>query len=356
MGAALVYFTGSKEHNIELRKIALDKGLSLNEYGLTKGKKLIPCPTEEDVYKRLDLPWIPPELRESRGEIDLAREGKLPKLIELEDIVSDLHMHTDRTDGREDLETMVRAAKERGYKYVAITDHSKSNVMMGGFDEERVRKSAKEIAAVKKKVKGIEVLNGLEVDILRDGKLDLDDDGLEALDFVIVSLHVALDQDDKTSTKRVLKALSHPAVQLMGHPQGRSIGKRSGAPFDMEKVLDFAAEHGIAMEINAQPKRQDLNDVNARLAKEKGVKISINTDAHSIPQLDNMRFGVFVARRAGLERGDVLNTLPFKDFMKAVKKDWAPGARPAAAKKKASSRKAAPKKKAARKKAATRGR
>jgi DNA polymerase (family 10) len=257
-------------------------------------------------------------------------------------------MHTDRTDGREDLETMVLAAKKRGYEYVAITDHSKSNVMMGGFDEARVKKSAKEIEAVGKKVRGIEVLNGLEVDILRNGSLDLDDDGLEVLDLVIVSLHSGLDDDEKKSTKRVLKALSHPSVQIMGHPTGRLIGKRAGAPFDMEKALDFAAERGIAMEINAQPNRQDLSDVNARLAKEKGVRISINTDAHSIPQLDNMKFGVFVARRAGLTKDDVLNTMPFAEFQKALRRSWKAGPSTAAAKRKTAARKkAAPRKKAA---------
>jgi len=318
-GAAMLYFTGSKEHNIELRRIAIEKGWSLNEYGLTQGEKVIAGRTEEDVYRALDLTWIPPELREARGEIALAREGRLPKLIEQEDLVADLHMHTDRTDGRETLETMVRACKERGYAYCAITDHSAALAMIGGFDGARVRQSVKEIEAVRKKVPGIEVLHGLEVDILPDGALDLDDDSLALLDWVIVSLHAKIDMPAEAMTKRVLKALAHPAVHVMGHPTGRQIGSRSPAAFDMDRVLDAAARAGIAMEINAQPNRMDLSDVHTRAAREKGVKITISTDAHSVRQLDHIRYGVFVARRAGLEKDDVLNTRPLAAFRKAIR-------------------------------------
>jgi DNA polymerase (family X) len=319
-GAALLYFTGSKEHNIELRRIAIDKGWSLNEYGLTEGEKVVASRTEEDVYRALGLDWVPPELREARGEIELAREGRLPRLIELDDLVADLHMHTDRTDGRESLETMVRACLDRGYRYCAITDHSAALAMIGGFDGVRVRQSVKELEAVRKQVPGIEVLHGLEVDILPDGALDLDDESLALLDLVIVSLHAKIDQPAAAMTKRVLSALSHPAVHVMGHPTGRQIGSRQPAAFDMDQVLSYAAEAGVAMEINAQPNRLDLNDTHARAAKEKGVKIVIDTDAHSVKQLDQIRYGVFVARRAGLTKDDVLNTQPFETFRKAMRR------------------------------------
>ena len=352
-GAALLYFTGSKEHNIELRRIAIDKGYSLNEYGLTKDGKIVAGRTEEDVYRALDLAWIPPELRESRGEIALAREGRLPALIELEDVVADLHMHTDRTDGRESLETMVRACKNLGYAYCAITDHSAALAMIGGFDGARVRQSVKEIEAVRRKVPGIEVLHGLEVDILADGALDLDDDSLALLDWVIVSLHAKIDMPAAAMTKRVLRALAHPAVHVMGHPTARQIGSRSPAAFDMEQVLDAAAKAGIAMEINAQPNRLDLSDVHARAARDRGVKITISTDAHSVRQLDHMRYGVFVARRAGLSKDDVLNTRPLERFRRAIGPRNAAAAKPAGkekgeaaggGKRKATARKAATRK------------
>jgi DNA polymerase (family 10) len=329
-GAAMLYFTGSKEHNIELRRIAIDKGYSLNEYGLTKGERIVAGRSEEDVYRALGMDWIPPELREARGEIALAREGRLPRLIELDDVVADLHMHTDRTDGRESLETMVRACAERGYKYCAITDHSAALAMIGGFDGPRVRKSVKEVEAVRRKVAGIEVLHGLEVDILADGALDLDDESLALLDWVIVSLHTKIDMPAAAMTQRVLKALSHPAVHAMGHPTARQIGSRSPAAFDMEQVLDAAAKAGVAMEINAQPNRLDLSDVQARAAREKGVRITIGTDAHSVRQLDYMRYGVFVARRAGLEKGDVLNTKSLEAFRKAARRSPRPQGAPRA--------------------------
>src|SRR5207244_2177979 len=233
--------------------------------------------TEEDIYRALGMSWIPPELREAHGEIARAISGTLPKLIEESDLCADLHMHTDRTDGRDSLEAMVRAARDRGYAYCAITDHSKALAMARGFNEERVRQSIEEIAAVRKAVPGITVLHGLEVDILADGSLDLDDAGLELLDWVLVSLHSRLDQQESVATERVLRAISHPAVSAMAHPTGRMIGSREPARFDMEKVLDRAAELGVLMEINAQPHRTDLNDVHARQARERSVGIVINT-------------------------------------------------------------------------------
>ena len=319
-GAALLYFTGSKEHNIELRKLAIEKGLSLNEYGLTRGQRTEAGRTEEEVYAALGLKWIPPELREAAGEIELARYYQLPVLIEERDLLADLHMHTDRSDGRDTLATMVRAARDRGYRYCAITEHSKSLTIARGFDEARVARSADEIAAARKQFPDIHILHGLEVDILADGALDLGEDGLALLDWVIVSLHSRLDQPEPVVTERVLRALAHPRVCAMAHPTGRLIGSRDPAAFDMEHVLRRAAELGVAMEINSQPDRMDLKDVHARLAREQGVRIVIDTDAHSVGQLDFMRYGVFTARRAGLTKNDVLNTLPHAQFLTALRR------------------------------------
>ena len=314
LGAALLYFTGSKAHNIELRKLAIDGGMSLNEYGLTKGERTIAARTEVDVYKALGLQWIPPELREAGDEIAQARSGTLPKLIEQSDLRGDLHMHTTRSDGRDSLEDMVRAARDFGYAYCAITEHSKSLGMAQGFNEARVRQSVLELAAVRKQVPGIEVLHGLEVDILADGSLDLDDDALELLDWVVISLHSSLTQPREVITQRVLRALEHPQVCIMGHPSGRKIGARGPADLDWERVFDRAAECGVAMEINAQPDRLDLSDVNARLAKSKGVRFTIDTDAHAAKNLEYIRYGVFQARRAGLTAEDVMNTRPLAKF------------------------------------------
>ena len=329
-GAALLYFTGSKAHNIELRKIAIDKGLSLNEYGLSRGKKTVAARREEDVYAALGLAWIPPELREAEGELDLARKGKLPDVIEQQDLVADLHMHTDRSDGRDTLAAMVNAARDRGYRYCAITEHSKALGFGRGFDEARVARSVQEIAAVQKQVPDIKVLHGLEVDILPDGALDLGDEGLAMLDWVIVSLHSRLDQPPKEATARVLRAIEHPRVSAMAHPTGRLIGSREPSAFDMERVLARAAELGVAMEINSQPDRMDLKDVHARLARERGVPIVIDTDAHSTAQLDHIRYGVFTARRAGLTRDHVLNALPYETFMERLRRPGGARSRSAA--------------------------
>lgn len=313
-GAAMLYFTGSKQHNVELRKLALERGMSLNEYALTRGETVVAGRTEEEVYRALGLAFIPPELREAHGEIAQARDGTLPKLVELSDLRADLHMHTDRSDGRETLTGMVRAARDRGYAYCAITDHSKALGMARGFDDARVFQSVEELKAARREVPGIEVLHGLEVDILADGALDLGDDALRALDWVIVSLHSSLAQPREVITARVLRALQHPAVCLMGHPSGRKIGAREPAALDWERVFETAAEHGVAMEINAQPDRMDLSDVNARLARQRGLRFTIDTDAHAFAELDNMRYGMFMARRAGLTAADVMNTRDFAAF------------------------------------------
>ena len=308
-GAALLYFTGSKDHNIALRRIALDKGLSLNEYGLLRDGRPVAGRTEQDIYRALDLPWIPPELREGHNEIALAREGRLPKLVGLDDLRGDLHMHTTRTDGRSSLSEMVAACCARGYAYCAITDHSQSLTFAGGFDAARVRQSVEEVAAVRREVPGIEVLHGLEVDILPDGSLDLSDDGLDLLDWVTISLHRNFDQPAAEMTDRVLRALQHPRVCAMSHPTARKIGQRPGVAMDLDRIFARAAELGVAMEINAQPDRVDLSDTHARRAAELGVSFVIDTDAHSVAELDQMRWGVFAARRAGLTPAHVLNTM-----------------------------------------------
>ncbi len=313
-GAALLYFTGSKEHNIELRRMAIDKGMSLNEYGLTKGERVVAARTEEDVYRALGMPWVPPELRESRGEIALALAGKLPRLVELADLRADLHMHTTRSDGRDSIDAMVEAAIARGYEYMAITEHSKALAMANGFDSARVRKSVGEIEAARKRHGGIHILHGLEVDILSDGELDLDDETLALLDWVVVSIHSRFEQSPDVATARALRAVSHPAVHAFGHPTGRLIGSREPVAFDMERVAAEAAARGVAMEINASPDRLDLSDVNARLALEKGCRFVIDTDAHATGQLDNLRYGVFQARRAGLTREHVWNTRAWPEF------------------------------------------
>lgn len=310
-GAALLYFTGSKSHNIELRKLAIEKGWSLNEYGLTKGAKTLAGRTEEEVYAKLGLAWIPPELREANDEIALAHADELPKLVELADLRGDLHMHTTRSDGRESIDGMIEAAKARGYAYVAITEHSKALAMANGFDAARVRQSVAEIEAARGRHPDLHVLHGLEVDILADGALDLDDETLALLDWVIVSIHSKFEMTPEAATERAVRAVSNPHVHAFGHPSGRLIGSREGVPFDIERVARAAAANGVAMEINASPDRLDLSDVHARAARALGCRFVIDTDAHSAAQLDQMRFGVFQARRAGLTRNDVLNTLPW---------------------------------------------
>jgi len=324
-GAALMYFTGSKEHNIELRRLAIERGWSLNEYGLTQGEKVVAARTEEEVYGALGLAWIPPELRECRGEFALAREGRLPQLVELADLKADLHMHTTRTDGRESIDGMVAAARARGHEYVAITEHSKALAMANGFDAARVRQSIAEIASARERHPNIKILHGIECDILADGTLDLDDDTLALLDWVIVSIHSRFEMTPEAATQRALRAVSHPAVHAFGHPTGRMIGSRESVPFDVGLVAEAAGQRGVAMEINASPDRLDLSDVNARLAREKGARFVIDTDAHATTHLDFLRWGVFQARRAGLTRTDVLNAMPWTDFERhlAWRKDLA---------------------------------
>ena len=318
-GAAMQYFTGSKEHNIVIRRRAQERGLKVNEYGVFRGEKLIAGETEEDVYAAVDLPWIAPELREDRGEISLAEQGQLPTLIELQDIRGDLHMHTTATDGRNSIEEMVEAAKARGLKYIAITDHSKRVTMANGLNAERLREHWRAIDEVRGRISGIDVMYGIECDILEDGTMDLDDEVLSEADWVVAVLHYGLKQPREQIQKRLLNAIRCPYVTAIGHPSGRIVLKRPGADIGYEDVFKAAADHGVMMEINAHPSRLDLDDVHAAAARDRGIPIVISTDAHSTTGFDVMRYGVNQARRAGLEKKDVANTRTFKQFRKMLR-------------------------------------
>ncbi len=319
-GTALQYATGSKDHNVKLRQIALDKGLSLSEHALTKtkGKGEILCATEEEVYKHLGLPWVPPELREDRGEVEAAKANKLPKLIQVKDIKSDLHMHSTYSDGKLSMLDMAKAAIKRGLKVVVFTDHSVSLGVANGLSMESHKQQAAEIKKIQKQLGDkILILHGSEVEIKADGSLDYPDDFLASLDLVVASLHSSLRQPREKITERLLKAVRNPHVDIIGHPTGREIPDREGADLDMEVILQAAAESGVAMEINAHPSRLDLDDAYARRAKDLGIPISINTDAHSEADYDMLHYGVAIGRRAWLEPKDVINTWTTKKLL-----DW----------------------------------
>ncbi|WKZ37622.1 MAG: DNA polymerase/3'-5' exonuclease PolX [Anaerolineales bacterium] len=322
-GTALQYATGSKDHNVKLRQIALDKGLSLSEHALTnvKGQGEILCSTEEDVYKTLGLPWIPPELREDRGEVEAAKANKLPKLIQVKDIKSNLQTHSTWSDGRLSMLEMARAAAKRGIKVIAFTDHSVGLGVAGGMKMEDHKKQAAEIKKIQKELGDeILVLHSTEVEIKADGTLDYPDEFLATLDIVVASLHTSLRQPRERITQRLLNAVRNPHVDIIGHPTGREIPDREGADLDMEVILKAAAESGVAMEINAHPSRLDLDDMFVRRAKELGVRISINTDAHSEGDLDMLHYGVAIARRAWLEPKDVINTWTARKLLDWLKK------------------------------------
>ncbi|MBT4864232.1 MAG: DNA polymerase/3'-5' exonuclease PolX [Planctomycetaceae bacterium] len=318
-GAAMQYFTGSKEHNIVIRRRAQERGLKVNEYGVFRGEELIAGQTEEDVYAAVDLPWIPPELREDRGEIPLAEQDQLPTLVELQDIRGDLHMHTTATDGRNSIEEMVEAAKARGLKYIAITDHSKRVTMANGLDAERLREHWRAIDEVRGRISDIDVMCGIECDILEDGRMDLDDEVLSEADWVVAVLHYGLKQPREQIQKRLLNAIRCPYVTAIGHPSGRIVLKRPGADVGYKDVFKAAADFGVMMEINAHPSRLDLDDVHAAAARDQNIPIVISTDAHSTAGFDVMRYGVNQARRAGLEKKDVANTRTFKQFCKMLR-------------------------------------
>jgi DNA polymerase (family 10) len=319
-GAALQYFTGSKDHNVALRNRALKMGYTLSEYGLFRldGNSKVAGEAEEEIYHKLGLDWIPPELRENQGEIDRAASHALPRLIELKDIRGDLHMHTIESDGRASLEEMAAEAKSLGYEYVAITDHSKALAMANGLDEARAVGFAKQVREINRKGAGIHVFSGIECDIRRDGSMDLASDALAELDFVIGSVHSYMNLEPAEMTDRMLRALECPQLRLIGHPTGRLLLVREPFPFDFERVAAEAARRGVWMEINSSPERLDLYDALLRQAKALGVRFVINTDAHHPRHLHNMRYGVTMARRGWLEPPDVLNTLPLKEFRQAI--------------------------------------
>lgn len=319
-GAALVYFTGSKPHNIELRRIAQERGLKLNEYGVFRGNRRLAGRTEEEVYAAVGLPWIPPELREARGEIAIARTGKLPQLVKPGQIHGDLHTHTTATDGRNSLAEMVESAKARGYAYLAITDHSKRVTVAHGLNAQMLRRHWKAIEKLSKRVTGITLLKGVELDILEDGQLDLPDEVLAEADYVVASIHFGQNQPREKITSRMLNAIRNPYVHAIGHPTGRLIGQRAPYDLDLTAVLKAAAEFGCFMELNCQPSRLDLDDVSVRAAKELGVRIVLGSDAHAVEELGFMELGVGQARRGWLEAKDIANTRTLFQFRKLLKK------------------------------------
>lgn len=319
-GSALLYFTGSKDHNIQCRQIAIKKGMKLSEYGLfrKKGDKYVCGKTEKEVYKKLGMQFIEPELRENRGEIEAALKNKLPKLIGYKDVKGDLQMHTEYSDGADTVENMAKAAKEMGYEYIAITDHSKSEHIAKGMDEKQLSKYMKEIDRVNKKLKGIRVLKGAEVDILKDGSLDYADKYLKKLDVVIAAVHSRFKSSEKEMTKRILKALENRYVHILAHPTGRLINAREPYAVNLGKVFDACRENNVWPEIDAFPSRLDLSDSNAKYAVEKGLKLVIDTDSHNADQLRYMEFGIATARRGWAQKKDIINALSWKRFEKLL--------------------------------------
>ena len=317
-GAGLYYFTGSKAHNIAVRRLGQKRGLKINEYGIFRGRKQLGGRDETDVFRAVGLPFIAPELREDQGEIEAARKRQLPTLVTLDEIRGDLQMHSTDSDGRASLEEMAEAAEAMGYEYIAITDHGPMLRMVQGLDDAGFRRQRKKIDRLNAKLRKLTVLAGAEVDIHPDGKLDLKDDTLAALDIVFVALHAKLDLEPAKQTERVLKALSHPNVDIFAHPTGRLINGRRGAQFDFDRMVKATVDHGVMLEVDAQPERLDLDDVSVRAAISAGARIIIDTDAHAPAELRFMRWGVDQARRGWAEKGDVANTRPLSRFVKLL--------------------------------------
>jgi len=315
-GAALQYFTGSKEHNVKLRERGVRRGYKLNEYGVfrVRDEKRVAGRTEEEVYAALDLPWIPPEIREDQGEVELAEKGRLPRLVELGDIRGDLQMHTRWSDGSDSAEAMARAARERGYEYIAITDHSRSLKFAGGVTIDELREHARQVRKIADRV-GIAILMGTECEVHPDGSLDYPDEVLRELDIVLAAVHSRFRMSEAEMTARIVKAMENPHVDLVAHPTGRLLGQRESYSVDVERLVEAARRTGTALEINAAPERLDLRDTHARMAQERGVMLAINTDAHTRYQLRYMEFGVGTARRGWVEPRHVLNTLPLDDLL-----------------------------------------
>jgi len=319
-GAALLYFTGSKSHNIALRSLANAHDWKLNEYGLFSGKRRIAGATEEEVYKKLELTYIPPELREDRGEIALAKASQLPRLVTVADMRGDLHVHSDWTDGTASIEVMAAAAQSSGYAYMALTDHSRRVAMAHGLDPARLARQLREVDKLNAKFKGFTILKGIEVDILKDGTLDLPDSILARLDVVVASVHSFFDLPREAQTDRVVRAMQNRHVSIIGHPTGRLIGEREPYDIDMERVISAAHDLGCTLEINAEPDRLDLNDIHIHAAKSKGAKVAISTDAHSVNGFQYMRFGIDQARRGWLTADDVINTRSLAELRKLLKR------------------------------------
>jgi DNA polymerase (family 10) len=313
-GAALQYFTGSKAHNVALRQMAQRRGLKINEYGVFKGDRTVAGATEESVYAAVGLPWIPPELRENRGEFDAALAGRLPRLVEVADLKGDLHAHTKATDGQNSLKEMAAAARDRGLEYLAITEHSRRLAMAKGLDSQRLREHLEEIDRLNDTAIGITLLKGIEVDILEDGSLDLPDDDLSRLDLVVGAVHSHFRLSRQKQTERILRAMDHPYFTILAHPTGRLIDERAPYDVDMSRVIRHARERGCFLEVNAHPIRLDLVDTDCQLAKEAGVMVSINSDAHSTLDLGNLRYGVGQARRGWIETREVLNARPLHEL------------------------------------------
>ncbi len=322
-GAALLYFTGSKAHNIALRAIAVHRGWKLNEYGLFSGKRRIAGATEDEIYKKLGLAYIPPEMREDRGEVALAKSNDLPRLVTQADLRGDLHVHSDWTDGTASIAAMAEAAQAHGYEYIALTDHSRRVTMAHGLDSAGLTRQSREIDRVNARLRGLTILKGVEVDILKDGTLDLPDASLAKLDIVIAAVHSYFDLSREAQTERVIKAINNPYVSIIGHPTGRLIGQRDPYEIDMDRVISAAQKTGCYLEINAQPDRLDLNDLHVHAAKQAGVKLVISTDAHSTDSFQYIRFGIDQARRGWLTPNDVINTKPLAVLRRALNRSAA---------------------------------
>jgi DNA polymerase (family 10) len=318
-GAALHYFTGSKAHNIAIRRRAQQQGLKINEYGVFKGEKTVAGNTEKSVYKSVGLSYIPPELRENRGEIEAAEARRLPRLVTLDDLKGDLHVHTRATDGHNTIKEMALAAKARGLSYIAITEHSKRLTVTHGLNEKQLLKQIDEIDKINKSLKGITVLKGIEVDILEDGSLDLPDKVLSRLDLVIGAVHSKFHLSRNKQTSRIMQAMDHPCFTMLAHPTGRLIDRREPYDVDMPLIIEQARQRGCYLELNCHPERLDLLDTQCQMAKQAGVLVSINTDAHTIADLENLRYGVGQARRGWLEANDILNTHPLGELRKLLK-------------------------------------
>jgi Histidinol phosphatase and related hydrolases of the PHP family len=319
-GAALAYFTGSKAHNIRVRELALEKGLKINEYGVYRGEEWIAGRTEEEVYGALGLPWIPPELREDQGEIEAALEGRLPRLVEYHEVIGDAHVHSKYSDGASSLEEIMNYAEKLGLSWVAICDHSQGLKVAGGVPAEDLFKKKRHIEDLNQKSKKVKLIFGAEVDINSDGTLDYPDEVLKEIDFVIAAIHTGFQQDEKQITERIISALKHPLVHAIAHPTGRLIGEREPYSVNLKEVFEAAKNYGKALEINAYYKRLDLPDIYVRTARDMGIKLIIGTDAHIVDQMNYLSLGTAVARRGWCEKGDLLNTLSYEEFMAWLKK------------------------------------